>query len=212
MINVEKRDKTLVTFDKQKIIDAINAAFLEVDGKLYEEDTAKDIADEIEDYFKSQDNDLCTIEKIQDLVEEYLMRSERLDVARAYIRYRYKKEVARNYQHDFIDAIREKLDARNVQKQNANVDENSFGGRTGEAMDVVAKKLALDFIISDKACYNHINNRNYIHDLGSYYVGSHNCLSIPFDDLLAEGFNTRQTDVRTAGALETAFQLVAVIF
>lgn len=212
MINVEKRDKTLVTFDKQKIIDAINAAFLEVDGKLYEEDTAKDIADEIEDYFKSQDNDLCTIEKIQDLVEEYLMRSERLDVARAYIRYRYKKEVARNYQHDFIDAIREKLDARNVQKQNANVDENSFGGRTGEAMDVVAKKLALDFIISDKACYNHINNRNYIHDLGSYYVGSHNCLSIPFDDLLAEGFDTRQTDVRTAGALETAFQLVAVIF
>ena len=212
MINVEKRDKTLVTFDKQKIIDAINAAFLEVDGKLYEEDTAKDIADEIEDYFKSQDNDPCTIEKIQDLVEEYLMRSERLDVARAYIRYRYKKEVARNYQHDFIDAIREKLDARNVQNQNANVDENSFGGRTGEAMDVVAKKLALDFIISDKACYNHINNRNYIHDLGSYYVGSHNCLSIPFDDLLAEGFNTRQTDVRTAGALETAFQLVAVIF
>ena len=212
MINVEKRDKTLVTFDKQKIIDAINAAFLEVDGKLYEEDTAKDIADEIEDYFKSQDNNLCTIEKIQDLVEEYLMRSERLDVARAYIRYRYKKEVARNYQHDFIDAIREKLDARNVQNQNANVDENSFGGRTGEAMDVVAKKLALDFIISDKACYNHINNREYIHDLGSYYVGSHNCLSIPFDDLLAEGFNTRQTDVRTAGALETAFQLVAVIF
>ena len=212
MINVEKRDKTLVAFNKQKIIDAINAAFLEVDGKLYEDDTARDIANEIEDYFKYQDGNLCRIEKIQDLVEEYLMRSERLDVARAYIRYRYKREVARNYQHDFIDAIREKLDARNVQKQNANVDENSFGGRTGEAMDVVAKKLALDFIISDKACQNHINNRNYIHDLGSYYVGSHNCLSIPFDDLLAEGFNTRQTDVRTAGALETAFQLVAVIF
>ena len=212
MINVEKRDKTLVAFDKQKIIDAINAAFLEVDGKLYEDDTARDIANEIEDHFKYQDGNLCRIEEIQDLVEEYLMRSERLDVARAYIRYRYKREVARNYQHDFIDAIREKLDARNVQKQNANVDENSFGGRTGEAMDVVAKKLALDFIISDKACHNHINNRNYIHDLGSYYVGSHNCLSIPFDDLLAEGFNTRQTDVRTAGALETAFQLVAVIF
>lgn len=212
MINVEKRDKTLVTFDKQKIIDAINAAFLEVDGKLYEEDTAKDIADEIEDYFKHQDGNLCRIEEIQDLVEEYLMRSERLDVARAYIRYRYKKEVARNYQHDFIDAIREKLDAKNIQKQNANVDENSFGGRTGEAIDLVTKKLALDFIVSDKVRENHINNRIYTHDLGSYYVGSHNCLSIPFDDLLAKGFNTRQTDVRTAGALETAFQLVAVIF
>lgn len=40
----------------------------------------------------------------------------------------------------------------------------------------------------------------------------HNCLSIPFDDLLAKGFNTRQTDVRPAQSVNTAFQLVAVIF
>ena len=52
----------------------------------------------------------------------------------------------------------------------------------------------------------------YIHDLDNYCVGSHNCLSIPFDDLLAKGFNTRQTDVRPAGSINTAFQLVAVIF
>jgi len=38
---------------------------------------------------------LVTVETIQDWVEDYLMRSERRDVARAYIRYRYKKEVAR---------------------------------------------------------------------------------------------------------------------
>jgi hypothetical protein len=42
------------------------------------------------------------------------MRSERPDVARAYIRYRYKKEVARNYEHDFINSIQEKLNASNV--------------------------------------------------------------------------------------------------
>ena len=40
----------------------------------------------------------------------------------------------------------------------------------------------------------------------------HNCLSIPFDSLLANGFNTRQTDVRPANSINTAFQLVAVIF
>ena len=40
----------------------------------------------------------------------------------------------------------------------------------------------------------------------------HNCLSIPFDDLLANGFNTRQADVRPANSVNTAFQLVAVIF
>ena len=59
---------------------------------------------------------------------------------------------------------------------------------------------------------NHLNNEIYIHDLGSYYVGSHNCLSIPFDELLAKGFNTRQTDVRPAQSINTAFQLIAVIF
>ena len=114
MILVSKRDGTLVPFDKEKIINAINAAFIEIDGTLYEDDTAKDIADDIEDYFKYQDGNGCSVEEIQDLVEDYLMRSERRDVAKAYIRYRYKKEVARNYQHDFIDAIREKLSAADV--------------------------------------------------------------------------------------------------
>ena len=40
----------------------------------------------------------------------------------------------------------------------------------------------------------------------------HNCLTLPFDELLANGFNTRQTDVRPANSVNTAFQLVAVIF
>ena len=57
-----------------------------------------------------------------------------------------------------------------------------------------------------------MNNEVYIHDLDAYAVGSHNCLSIPFDKLLKEGFNTRQTDVRPAGSINTAMQLVAVIF
>ena len=207
-----KRNGDVETFDKQKIIDAINGAFLEVDGKIYEEDTAKDIAEEIYAIAANTIDGSLEVEEIQDLVEEYLMRSERKDVARAYIRYRYKKEVARGYTNDFINAIREKLNADDVQNQNANIDEHSFGGRIGEASGVVTKKLALDYLLSDIARNNHLNNEVYIHDLDNYYVGSHNCLSIPFDELLAKGFNTRQTDVRPAGSVNTAFQLVAVIF
>lgn len=213
MFKAIKRNGELVNFDKQKIIDAINAAFVEVDGTLYEEDTAKDIANDLyKDYSNIEDLHSVNVENIQDDVENYLMRSERKDVAKAYIRYRYKKEVARNYTNDFITAIREKLQAEDVQNQNANVDEHSFGGRTGEASGVVTKRLALDYLVSPKAKANHENNEIYIHDLDSYYVGSHNCLSVPFDHLLANGFNTRQTDVRPAGSVNTAFQLVAVIF
>lgn len=210
-MKVIKRDGAIVPFDIEKIIVAINKAFVEVDGALYEEDTANDIAYEIGCKVANM-KDCITVEEIQDLVEDYLMRSERRDVARAYIRYRYKKEVARNKKDDFIQAIREKLDASDIKNQNANVDEASFGGRTGEASSVVTKQLALDYLISPMARENHLNNKIYIHDLDSYYVGSHNCLSVPFDDLLANGFNTRQTDVRPAGSANTAFQLVAVIF
>ncbi len=212
MIQIMKRDGTLVPFNKDKIVIAINQAFLDVDGTLYETDTANDIADEIYNIAKMLPSRNLTVEEIQNAVEDYLMRSERKDVARAYIRYRYRKEVARNYSNDFINTIKEKLNATDVQNQNANMDENSFGGRTGEASSVVTKQLALDYIVSPRSKENHLNNEIYIHDLDAYYVGSHNCLSIPFDDLLAKGFNTRQTDVRPAGSVNTAFQLVAVIF
>lgn len=197
---IVKRDGTQVPFDKQKIINAINSAFLEVDGILYETDTAEDIADEIEMLVLKSSSDI-TVEAIQNCVEDFLMRSERRDVARSYIRYRYKKEVARNYSNDFLAAISEKLQASNVQNQNANVDEHSFGGRTGEATDYLTKRYALDFCVSPMARANHENNEVYIHDLGAYAVGMHNCLSIPFDDLLANGFNTRQTDVRPANSV-----------
>ena len=212
-MSVIKRDGTKVAFDATKIVNAINKAFVEVDGTIYETDTATDIAIEIGKKIFDMSNQLdVNVEEIQDWVEEYLMRSERPDVARAYIRYRYKKEIARNYQKDFIDAIREKLEGKNVANQNANVDEHSFGGRIGEASSVVNKKLALDYIISPMAREHHLNNEIYIHDLDHYYIGDHNCLSIPFDELLAKGFNTRQTDVRPAGSVNTACQLVAVIF
>lgn len=210
MIKVLKRNGQIVEFNKNKIIEAINKAFLEVDNQLYEDDTAIDIANEIEQAWKSKEP--LSVETIQDLVEDYLMRSSRPDVARAYIRYRYKREIARKQKTDFMDAVSEKLECRNVKNQNANVDERSFGGRMGEANRVLTKQYALDYLISDRAKFNHFNNRIYIHDLDSYAVGMHNCLSIPFDDLLAKGFNTRQTDVRPAGSVNTAFQLVAVIF
>ena len=206
---VIKRDNSKVTFDGKKIIDAINKAFIDVDGQLYENDTATDIAIEIGKKYINTDVD---VETIQNEVEDYLMRSERKDVARSYIRYRYKKEVARKVQDDFIAPIKDKLEATNVQNQNANVDEHSFGGRMGEAASYMTKKYALDYLISDMAKYNHLNNRIYIHDLDHYALGDHNCLSVPFDELLAKGFNTRQSDVRPAGSVNTACQLVAVIF
>lgn len=208
-MTVQKRDGRKVQFDKEKIKIAVLKAFIDVDGEetTYAKEKARDIANYIESLNKSM-----TVEEIQDRVEEKLMISNRKDVARKYIIYRNNRTAIREKNTQLMKDISEKLNANNVQNQNANVDEKSFGGRVGEASDTVLKKYALDNCMSEMAKNNHLNNEIYIHDLNSYAVGMHNCISIPFDKLLSEGFNTRQTDVRPAQSVNTAFQLVAVIF
>ena len=209
---IVKRDGTQVPYDRNKIICAINKALLEVDGNIYSGYISENVATSIESYFDYHTVECITVEEIQDLVEWNLINGPKPELAKAYIRYRYKREMARQNYKELMDTIGEKLSAANVQNQNANVDEYSFGGRMGEMNSAVARKYALDYIVSPMAKENHLNNMIYIHDLDHYAVGSHNCLSIPFDDLLAKGFNTRQTDVRPANSVNTAFQLVAVIF
>lgn len=208
-MTVQKRDGRKVQFDKEKIKIAVLKAFIEVDRE--ETDYAKEKAREIADYIECLNKNM-TVEEIQDQVEEKLMASNRKDVARKYIIYRNNRTTIREKNTQLMKDISEKLNANNIQNQNANVDEKSFGGRIGEASDTVLKKYALDNCMSEMARNNHLNNEIYIHDLNSYAVGCHNCLSIPFDKLLAKGFNTRQADVRPAQSVSTAFQLVAVIF
>ena len=208
-MKITKRDGRKVEFDSDKIVKAISKAFIEVypDGLTDEmQACAHRIANEVSAH------DGLTVEEIQDTVVRKLMASKWKDVAKAYVEYRYLHRMARSQYAQLMDAIAEKLEARDVKNQNANVDEHSFGGRVGEASSVVNRKYALEYLVSPMAKANHNNNEVYIHDLDSYAVGMHNCLSIPFDDLLANGFNTRQTDVRPAQSINTAFQLVAVIF
>ena len=205
---VIKRDGREVDFDKSKIFNAVYKAFEQL-GKPVEEATqiSGKIANEIESTNKNY-----TVEEIQDIVEKKLMSTAHKDVAKAYINYRQLHKMARSQYKELMDAVGEKLSGSNIENQNANVDEHSFGGRMGEATRIVTKKFALEYLVSPMAKHNHENNEIYIHDLDNYAVGCHNCLSIPFDDLLANGFNTRQTDVRPAQSINTAFQLVAVIF
>ena len=208
---IKKRDGRLVRFNKNKIVDAIVSAFKEVDGDITP--YALEKANKIADYVSKQgQKKILTVEEVQDIVERGLMSTKRKDVARRYITYREERARIRNWNSQMMDKVAVKLAASDVQNQNANVDEYSFGGRRGEADSVIFKQYALDNLISEMARNNHLNNEIYIHDLDAYILGMHNCLTVPFDDLLAKGFNTRQTDVRPANSVNTAFQLVAVLF
>jgi ribonucleoside-triphosphate reductase len=210
MKQVIKRDGRLVDFDKSKIEEAVLKCFKAVDGEI--SDFARQKAKNITEHIEGLDTEVLGVEEIQDFVERGLMSSKRKDVARAYITYRDERTRARNRNAQIMKTVKEKLDASNIVNQNANIDEKSFGGRRGEASNEIMKQYAIDNILSDLSRENHLNNRIYIHDLDHYALGDHNCLSVPFDELLANGFNTRQSDVRPAGSVNTACQLVAVIF
>ena len=206
---VIKRDGREVGFNRDKIFNAIFMAFKE-SGEIGEDDykIIENITNEISNMNKLS----MTVEEIQDIVEKKLMSTKRKDVAKAYILYRNERTKARERNSELTRSISEKIEAKNVQHQNANVDEYSFGGRMGSATSEVMKDYAMKYCMSEMAVKNHKDNIIYEHDLDHYPVGDHNCMSIPFDDLLANGFNTRQTDVRPAQSVNTAFQLLAVIF
>ena len=203
---VIKRDGTPAHFRIEKIFNVLDKAFASK-----EMDTPVEVYDFIKEWVDSVDLESIGVEEIQDKIEKYLMRYYPC-VAKNFILYRAEHKAAREEKDKQEKEVERTLRAEDVKNQNANVDEHSFGGKMGEVQRTVLKNYALKNCMSRKSRNNHLNNEIYIHDLDSFAAGMHNCLSIPFDDLLSKGFYTRQTDVRPANSINTAMQLVAVIF
>lgn len=209
-MQVIKRDGRKVKFDKTKIIDAVLKAFKQVDGRV--DDYATEKANKIAEYVKTKIEDReLTVEEIQDMVEQGLMSTKRKDVARAYITYREERNKIRLNKTRLMSQVTEKIRAKNVQNQNANMDEFSFGGRKFEAAGVMMKEIALNDIISPDVAKAYKENRIYIHDMDNYATGMHNCLLVDIAKLFKDGFVTRNGDVRPPKSISTAMQQVAVI-
>ena len=213
MIQVRKRDGSLVPFDLSKIKNAILKDLKAIHHEGNIDDIATHYANRVDGLCREKylgKSEIFDIENIQDTVVQVLASEGEVRAVIAYCEYRYQHKLER--EHRIKKTYEDKLMAKNVVNQNANIDEYSGGGRSGEAANVYEKQYALEHCMSTLARPNHENNEVYIHDLNKYAIGFHNCLSIPFDDLLSKGFHTRQGDVRPAGSLNTAMQLVAVIF
>mgnify|MGYP000906508215 FL=1 len=213
MIQVRKRDGSLVPFDLSKIKNAILKDLKAIHHEGNIDDIATHYANRVDGLCREKylgESAIFDIENIQDTVVQVLASEGEVRAVIAYCEYRYQHKLERD--HRIKQTYEDKLMAKNVVNQNANIDEYSGGGRSGEAANVYEKQYALEHCMSKLARTNHENNEVYIHDLNKYAIGFHNCLSIPFDDLLSKGFHTRQGDVRPAGSLNTAMQLVAVIF
>lgn len=205
---VLKRDnKTKECFQEHKIEHVIRKAYESV-NKEYDDNVYLNVLDSL----KSDDEEaVLKVEFIQDVIEDILFKTD-IDVAKSFHDYRLTHKLIRGEQKGLAREFAMKLMCENVENQNANIDEYSFGGRMSEAADVYKKDFALNNCVSKQTKRNHLNNEVYTHDLNSYASGEHNCLTIPFDDLLANGAIVGQTEIRPAGSINTAMQLTAVYF
>lgn len=215
---IVKRDGTQVQFDKDKIINAINKAFIEVDSKLYETDTAYDIAVEIEQTARqlAKEDRILSVESIQDLVEDYLMRSERKDVARAYIRYRYKKEILRQTSKTY-DGILELVEMQNDELKEENSNKNAIVASTQRdyMAGEVSKDLSHRMLLPTEVVRAHDAGEIHFHDMDYYAQHIHNCCLVNLEDMLQNGTVINKTKIEKphsfATACNIATQIMAVV-
>lgn len=211
-MNIIKRNGEREAFSIEKIKKALILANEEIAPKSQiSKKVINEIAEEIQEFCKNKKKSQ-SVETIQDQIELALMKRNAFDLAKHYIEYRLEHKQLRDAYTTLMEGLEVKLGAKDVQNQNANLDEHSFGGRVGEASSFINKQFALNYCMSEMAKNNHLNNEIYIHDLDHYVLGDHNCLSVPFDLLLSHGVKTRQVDIRPAGSVSSALQLVAVYF
>lgn len=160
---VIKRDGKQQSYNREKMHNAIEAAFKSCKQELTTSFIEK--FDEELGKFEENSEETVDIEVLQDFIEKFLIKKNKFEVAKAYILYRDKRTRIREQKSKVMKGIKEKLEAKNVQNQNANVDEKSFGGRIGEASRIITKDFALWNCMSEMSRNNHLNNEIYIHKL-----------------------------------------------
>lgn len=214
-MKVIKRNGSKVDFDKNKIIKAINKAFIEVDGKLYENETAMDIADDIEKIARSVDS--LSIEEIQNLVETYLMDSERTDVARAYIRYRYKREQDRATNSDLenrYQRLHKLITGQDEEsnKENSNKDTRIIPTMRDYIAGFTCRELAEKVILPKDIVEAHEAGIIHYHDTDySPVMPMSNCSLINLEDMLQNGTVISGVQIHKPHSFRTACTIATQI-
>ena len=187
MYNVVKRDGKLVSFDIQKISDAIKQAF-EACQKEYNQDIIDFLALKVTADFASKIEDgKISVENIQDSVESVLIRAGYDDVSKAYIIYRRQREKIRNLNATMVDykeIINNYLNVNDWRvKENSTVT-YSVGGLILSNSGAVTANYWLSEIYDDEIGNAHRNADIHIHDL-SMLTGY--CAGWSLKQLIQEG-------------------------
>ena len=162
-MNVIKRDGTVQNYDFLKILSAVTKAFNSVNQDVPEK-FMEQVKESVERLIIKNNGAGTPIEDIQDVIQKELINRNKYEVVEAFITYRKKREEVRQEKSDLFKKIEEKLAGKNIQNQNANLDEASFGGRIGEMSSLVLKELALKHM-RKQSRLNHERNEILLSDL-----------------------------------------------
>lgn len=209
-MKIKKRDGSLVDFNKDKIINAISKA------GYVDEDTKKQIAQDIEGlcHYLYGDSYECAmgVEDIQDYVEHDLMLRHYADVAREYIRYRYKRELIRNTK----GALSEVLDIVNLSNQDVN-EENSnknpviLSTQRDYMAGMVSKELSEKLLFPPDVMKAHKEGIIHVHDMDYAIQKMYNCALLDMEDMLQNGTVINGTMIEKPHSFATACNIATQI-
>lgn len=205
MLDVVKRDGREVSFNTEKISNAIKRAAEEL-GSPLREGQVIDLIQKVITYIEMSQQEKVTVEEIQNLVERALKDSGLQDIASIYSAYRSERTKVREIKSDLMSAI--KRIGIETDRDNANVG-NNFSSKLLRIASESNKWHNLSNMPKQLA-KAHENGDVYYHDLDSYNLTT-NCLHIPTREMLENGFNTGYGTINKPRRIETAAELSCIL-
>lgn len=200
-MEVIKRDGKRVPFQKQKIINAISKAGFVKDDIKYK------IATEIENL-----NREISVEEIQNLVEKKLMATSYKDVAKEYVRYRYKREIIRE-QEKLNNSVLEIVAAKNeyVNGENSNKNPTILSTQRDYMAGEVSKDLTERLLLPTDIVQAHKDGIIHFHDADYFAQTMHNCCLVNLEDMLQNGTVISNTLIEKPHSFSTACNIATQI-
>lgn len=208
-MQVQKRDGRIVDFDHSFIETAISNSLqsIGITDPTFPHHATEAVVR------KLIGRSMVTIGEIQHVVEDTLMRSRYPAVARAYIEYRYDRDVARDLNSDMTKRIMGlmKQSDESIMNENANKDAKVIPTQRDLVAGIVSKHFAKHYLPSN-VIQAHENGWIHFHDLDySPFFPSFNCMLIDVEGMLTRGFRMGNAQIETPKSISTAAAVVAQI-
>ena len=187
-----KRDGRKVTFNIDKMANAIFKAAQSVGGSDYQEsmDIACRITESMDENFRGT---IPTVEQVQDIVEKTLIEEGHAKTAKAYILYRYERTRAREMKSSlmkvFKDLTFKSAKDSDIKRENANIDGDTAMGTMLKYGSVSAKEFYEMYVLEREHAKAHEKGYIHIHDL-DFLTLTTTCCQIDLIKLFKNGFST----------------------